>query len=56
MLYRDSVTAAIQKKVLHVVTSGLSETDIKKLCKVTKNNDGTFLRRCNVLYDQMIYF
>jgi hypothetical protein len=45
MLYRDSITAAMQKKLISVVTSGLSETDtaaLKKLCKETKNDDGTF--------------
>jgi hypothetical protein len=45
-LYMDNITAAmIQKKVVHVVTSGLSDTDteaLKQLCKATKNNDGTF--------------
>jgi hypothetical protein len=56
LLYMDSITAAIEKKVLHVVTSGLSETDteaFKKLCKETKNNHGTlFLRYCTVLHNQ----
>jgi hypothetical protein len=47
VLYIDSINAAIQKGLICVVTSGLSETDteaLKKLCKGTKNNDGTFFR------------
>jgi hypothetical protein len=56
LLYMDSITAAIEKKVLHVVTSGLSETDteaFKKLCKETKNNHGTlFLGYCTVLHNE----
>jgi hypothetical protein len=46
-LYMDSIRAAMQKGLISVATSGLSETDteaLKKLCKGTKNNDGTFLR------------
>jgi hypothetical protein len=52
MLYMESITAAMQKRLVCVVTSGLSETDteaLKKLCKGTKNDDGTFLRYCIVL-------
>jgi hypothetical protein len=35
MLYRDSITAAIQKKVVHVAILGFSETDTKALKKLS---------------------